>query len=161
MAKYKLRDIYTKREKFKDKEELQERIDLFYDMCNDLRVPITYTGLMLVLGLNNKNQLSGLRYHEEYGEIVRSAIASVEFFYETQLSGGKPVGAIFALKNFGWSDRTDVAIADTDPHKVSVREAQLAVLNAVRKSLGQNQEPGLSEIEFIEDENPTECNTDS
>lgn len=153
--------MYIKRDKFKDKEELQDRIDLFYDMCECLSMPVTYTGLMLVLGLNNKNQLSALRYHEEYGEIVRSAIASVEFFYEAKLSEGKPVGAIFALKNFGWSDRTDVAIADTDPHKVSLREAQLAVLNAVRKSLGQNQEPKLSDIEFMEDENPTECNTDS
>ena len=153
MAKYKIKDIYARRERFKDKEELEERIDLFYDMCDSLGVPVTYTGLMLMLGLNNKNQLSGLRYHPEYGELICSAIATVEFFYETKLSEGKPVGAIFALKNFGWSDRTDVAIADTDPQKISEKEAQLAVLNAVRKSMAQNANSNFSEIDFPEDEN--------
>lgn len=155
MAKYKLKDMYSRRPKFQDKEELEDRIDLFYDMCECLNMPVTYTGLMLVLGLNNKNQLSSLRYHQEYGELVSAAIASVEFFYESKLSEGKPVGAIFALKNFGWSDRTDVAIADSDPQKVAMKEAQLAVLNTARKAMQAVAESTVTkfqEIDFAENE---------
>ncbi len=151
MAKYKLKDMYSRRPRFQDKEELKERIDLFYDMCECLNIPVTYTGLMLVLGLN-KNQLSVLRYHPEYGELVSAAIASVEFFYESKLSEGKPVGAIFALKNFGWSDRTDVAIADSDPQKVAMKEAQLAVLNTARKAMLAAAETKIQEIDFAENE---------
>ena len=93
-----------------------------------------------------------LRHHQEYGELVSAAIASVEFFYESKLSEGKPVGAIFALKNFGWSDRTDVAIADSDPQKIAMKEAQLAVLNTARKAMLAAAETKIQEIDFDENE---------
>ncbi len=41
----------------------------------------------------------------EFTDSVRKAKLLVENQYERKLDGGKPAGAIFALKNMGWSDR--------------------------------------------------------
>lgn len=135
MAKYTIKDIYARRDKFSGMDELKDRIDTYFDMCDCVGVSVTYTGLMLALGLSDKSQLSSLRYDSDYGDIVKGAISAVEFFYETKLSEGKPVGAIFALKNFGWSDRMDVALSDVDPQRIAMREAQLAVLNETRRQM--------------------------
>lgn len=131
-------DLYKRRERFKTLSDLRSRVDEFFSLCAKLRVPVTYTGLMLVLGLNHKSELSALRHHEEFGADIRQAIGAVEFFYESQLASPKPFGAIFALKNFGWSDRAEVAVTEVDPQKVLMKEAQLAILNQARKARAAN-----------------------
>jgi len=132
--------LFSRRERFKDAEELENRLNEYFSLCEKLQAPVTYTGLMLSLGLSDKSSLSGLRYHSEYGDMIRTAISIVEGYYEARLSGNNAVGAIFALKNFGWSDRTDIAISDADPNKVALKESQLAVLNAGRAAFKELME---------------------
>lgn len=129
-----LRELYRHREKFKDEEELKERIEMFLEICFAGSLPITYTGAMLVLGLRDKQELSYLRHDPKYGTIIKELVGMIENYYETRLSGNNAVGAIFALKNMGWSDATAVTLNDVSPERVKQVSAQLAVLEALRKN---------------------------
>ncbi len=44
---------------------------------------------------------------KEYKELVEKAKLVVERAYEEKLHSSNPTGAIFALKNFGWTDATE------------------------------------------------------
>jgi hypothetical protein len=46
-----------------------------------------------------------------YAEAVKRAMAVIEASYEAQLRTATPTGAIFALKQVGWSDRQDLTLS--------------------------------------------------
>lgn len=129
---YTVWDLYTQRERFKSSEELEERIQLFFNICKDADITLTYTGLMLVLGLKFKQELSRLRYSEEYGDKINYAIGAIENSYERALSTAKnPTGMIFALKCLGWQDtpQTQSETNNSDVQRIAI---QLATLQALR-----------------------------
>lgn len=73
----------------------------------------TVTGLARRIGLD----LDGLKLYAqgrggrgEFSSVVKEAYCKVVESYEKDLRSNKPVGSIFALKNFGWSDRQDVNV---------------------------------------------------
>jgi len=43
----------------------------------------------------------------EFSDTIKKARLRIENEYEKQLSWGNATGAIFALKNFGWKDKTE------------------------------------------------------
>ena len=72
--------------------------------------PPTITGLALFLGFENRQSLYDYREKEEFSGVIKRAMTLVEQGYEFKLHGDKPTGAIFALKNMGWKDRTETDI---------------------------------------------------
>lgn len=68
---------------------------------------LTITGLCLALGLD-KSTFYDYEKREEYKEIVRQARLIVENSYEISLRENGRTGDIFALKNFGWTDKQEV-----------------------------------------------------
>lgn len=67
--------------------------------------PATVTGLCLYLGFASLQTLS--EYEKKggkFGEIIKRGKTRVANRYERNLSGDKPTGSIFALKNMGWKD---------------------------------------------------------
>lgn len=70
----------------------------------------TMAGLYLYLGIG-KSKYDRLRKKPEYKDAVDYAQAKLQDQYERQLMGGKPTGAIFALKNMGWSDQAKIELA--------------------------------------------------
>lgn len=70
---------------------------------NKEKKPVLYSGMLLWLGLSRS---SFLEYGKRrgYGEIVDTLKTYIQKDYEELLHSGKPVGAIFALKQFGWKD---------------------------------------------------------
>lgn len=79
--------------------------------------PATITGLVLYLGFNSRSSLDDYEEMEEYSCIIKRARARVQYEYEKKLSGDqRPTGAIFALKNMGWSDNNSLKLTG-DPDK--------------------------------------------
>ena len=91
-------------------EEFEERVDAFFAECEERDRPPTVTGMALAVGLSSRESLDEYGRRAEFSDAVKRAKTRVEAAYEGRLWGQAPAGAIFALKNMGWSDRTDHTI---------------------------------------------------
>jgi len=88
-------------------EELQVLIDGYFDSVPESQY--TVTGLCLHLD-TNKQTILNYQHRDEYSEMIQRAKLRVEHSYEMCLRNkDKVTGEIFALKNFGWSDRQEIA----------------------------------------------------
>lgn len=76
--------------------------------------PPTVTGLTLFLGFSDRGSLDDYERKEEFSHIIKRARKLVEHGYEKKLHGDKNIGAIFALKNMGWKDKTEVESINTN-----------------------------------------------
>ena len=95
--------------KYKTTEELQSAIDAYFEACGENGEPYTVTGLALALGFSDRQSLYDQEDRgDEYSCIVKRARLRVEQGYELALFGKSYGGAIFALKNMGWKDKTEV-----------------------------------------------------
>lgn len=92
--------------KWNSVEQLQELIDKYFE--DYPREEWTVTGLALAL---DTDRITLMRYQEkeEFSNTIKKAKTRVENSYELDLKKNGRVGAIFALKNFGWTDRQEVA----------------------------------------------------
>lgn len=71
-------------------------------------VPIlTITGLILHLGFCDRQSFYDYEARPEFSHIIKKARSLIELEYEELLQKGLGAGAIFGLKNFGWTDRTE------------------------------------------------------
>lgn len=67
--------------------------------------PPTVTGLCLYLGFATLQSLDDYcKKGPKFAEIIKRGKLRVQNRYEQNLSGDKPTGSIFALKNMGWKD---------------------------------------------------------
>lgn len=101
--------------KFKSVEDLQEKIDAYFNTTGlqvdkngkEYYKPITITGLALALD-TTRETLMDYQNKDEYSYTIKKAKLRCENFAEENLFMGKsPTGSIFALKNYGWSDKTE------------------------------------------------------
>jgi hypothetical protein len=88
---------------FDNAEELQVEIDEYFAVTP--KKEQTITGLALFLGFESRQ--SFYDYEEKYSYIIKRARLTIEHAYECKLSDGQPTGAIFALKNMGWKDKSE------------------------------------------------------
>ena len=73
-----------------------------------VEVPIpTITGLCYYIGFESRQSFYDYEKKPEFSYTVKRARLFIEQEYEEQLSVGNTVGAIFALKNMGWRDKTE------------------------------------------------------
>lgn len=70
----------------------------------------TVTGLALFLGFCSRQSMYAYKEKEDFCYIVKRAIMIIENHYEDGLNYKSPTGAIFALKNMGWKDKTETDI---------------------------------------------------
>lgn len=102
--------------KFASVEELQAKIDDYFHSRvvinhdgEERSLPITITGLCLHLD-TSRETLCEYENKPEFTDAIKKAKMRVENFAEEMLHVGKnQTGAIFALKNFGWTDKTTIA----------------------------------------------------
>ncbi len=71
-----------------------------------IEVP-TITGLVIHLGFESRDAFYKYEKKVEFRYTVKRARLFIECEYEEQLQHGNVVGAIFALKNMGWKDKTE------------------------------------------------------
>jgi len=86
-------------------EELQVKIDEFFDDESPAR---SITGLCYYLGFASRQSFYDMEEREEFTYTIKKARLRIEMFYEECLMTKPPAGAIFALKNLGWSDRQEI-----------------------------------------------------
>lgn len=124
--------------KFKSKEELQEKIDAFFLECDKKQDPYTITGLAMALN-TSRETLCDYEEKDDYSDTVKAAKLKVQNYAEKMLFTAKPTGPIFALKNYGWTDKTVQEITGKDggpiQHTVSVTDQEI-----LQRYLNQNKE---------------------
>lgn len=74
-----------------------------------VNIPVlTITGLAYHLGFESRQSFYAYEDKPEFSYTIKRARLFIENDYEKQLQIGNTTGAIFALKNFGWSDKQEV-----------------------------------------------------
>ncbi len=94
--------IWVKGEKKEVIENGIASIVVVRDFCHT-----TITGLALFLGFESRQSIYDYEKDGEYSYIIKNARLRIEEGYEQRLHGALPTGAIFALKNMGWKDKTE------------------------------------------------------
>lgn len=101
--------------KYKNAEELQQKVEEYFGAAYQNHRAYTMSGLAIYLGLSTQT----LRNYEkvygntEYADIIKVAKQRVEEYAENALyETGKTSGAKFVLQNnFGWSEKQDVNLS--------------------------------------------------
>lgn len=94
---------------YNDPDELdQECTKYFSQLKGEVTVKPTVTGLALFLGFASKQSLYDYEKNELFSYPIKKALLQVENSYETSLYSNAVAGPIFALKNMGWKDRSEV-----------------------------------------------------
>ena len=90
-------------------EEFEEKAEAYFAEVRDRKEFPTVTGLAFALGFADRRSFYDYEKREGFSHIVKRARLLVENGYERQLqTGAKATGAIFALKNMGWSDSRQI-----------------------------------------------------
>ena len=85
-------------------ESLKSKMDEYFDKTPENEY--TVTGLVLYIG-SSKQSMADYEKRAGFKEIIQTAKLRVENAYEKDLRERGRSGDIFALKNFGWTDKTE------------------------------------------------------
>lgn len=89
--------------KFTDPVELEAMLDYYFEN----EPVLTMTGLALHLGFCNRQSMYDYENKPEFSDTIKRARTMIEMSYEKDIkTGDGTTGHIFALKNFGWTDKT-------------------------------------------------------
>lgn len=67
----------------------------------------TVTGLAYYLGFESRQSVYDYEKDGQFSYVIKKARLKIESGYEQRLYSQSPTGAIFALKNMGWKDKTE------------------------------------------------------
>lgn len=98
---------FNKPLKFKTAQDLQNKINAYFKECKLKEIPLSITGLALALD-TNRQTLINYQNKDGYENIIDRAKLMIENAYEIRLINNGRSGDIFALKNFGWTDRQEI-----------------------------------------------------
>lgn len=90
--------------KYSDVSELTKVINEYFGKTDFEQY--TITGLALAVG--SKQLVQDYEKREGYGDVIREAKLIIEHSYELALRKTRNTNYIFALKNFGWSDKQEI-----------------------------------------------------
>ena len=82
----------------------------YFKQCDEAKEPYTITGLSLAMGFESLNALRNYASKNKDMVAIKRLRTKVEASVEARLFKNNPTGAIFWLKNFGWTDRQDIDI---------------------------------------------------
>jgi len=108
---------------FETPKDLQDKIDEYFqsgvkvkkvvigkapnNYTLDIEVP-TITGLAYYIGFESRQSFYDYENKPEFTYTIRKVRLFIEQHYEEMLQTGNTIGAIFALKNFGWKDKQQI-----------------------------------------------------
>lgn len=103
--------------------------------------PATITGLALAIGFESRQSVYDYEKDGQFSYTIKKARLRVEYEYEKKLTTlQSATGAIFALKNLGWIDKTEVKqevkIEPKDYSNLSDDELKTLV-DLQRKAIGE------------------------
>lgn len=91
---------------FNNPEDLDVLVNKYFEETTEEKR--TITGLALALGFADKSSIYEYEKKPEFSYSIKQARLRVENCYELSLRGRGNSGDIFALKNFGWTDKTEI-----------------------------------------------------
>lgn len=92
---------------FESPELLSQSIELYFSKCEAEKKKPTITGLAYAVGFESRQSFYDYEDKPEFSYTIKRARLFVESTYEESLRESNPAGSIFALKNFGWRDKTE------------------------------------------------------
>lgn len=121
--------------KFQSVDHLQEKITEFFAQCDLIGDPYTITGLALALDTTRQG-LINYENRDEFYDTIKLAKARCENYAEKKLFAASPSGAIFALKNYDWTDKQDLNLGGQkdNPIITSLPENDRAILEHYMKT---------------------------
>lgn len=90
--------------------EFEDAVNKYFDNL-PADEPVTMTGLALALGFCSRQTVWEYSKKPLFSIVAKKAMSRVEHDYEKRLMGRSFPGAIFALKNMGWTDKTEQTIS--------------------------------------------------
>jgi len=130
---------------FNSPEEMQASIEEYFkeppkkktfvkDM-GEIEIPfVSMSGLALHLGFCSRQSLYDYEKRPEYSYTIKKARTLIENEYEFQLQKGNTTGAIFALKQFGWTDKIDQKLTGKlDTSSMSDEELDRLIAEKLKK----------------------------
>ena len=121
---------------YKTPEEMKDKVDSYFSNPptkvltkngESTEMPfVSITGLALHLGFASRQSMYDYEEKPDFAYIIKRARTLIESEYEFMLQNGNTTGAIFALKQFQWSD------------KVETDNVQDIVINIDHQALGIN-----------------------
>ncbi|GAB2983947.1 hypothetical protein GCM10027049_21800 [Mucilaginibacter puniceus] len=107
--------------KFSSADELDKLVDAFFKQLEVKKrpaqktgtiktaesKPATLTGLALHLGFHSREQFERYESKGKFAANLKRARLRIEAIYEKKLHQSTFGGAVFALKNLGWADKSD------------------------------------------------------
>ena len=113
--------------KFRTVEDMDKAINAYFAECEAKDAPVTITGLALVLDTSREVLMHvergvGIYSQPGYVDTIKRAKLRCQNYAENHLFSGKnPAAGIFALKNYGWSDRQEVELSGPGGDDIKVR----------------------------------------
>jgi hypothetical protein len=100
---------------------VKEKCIEYFEQCNENQEKATITGLALFLGFNSRGTLNDYAKKEVFSDVIKRAMLTVENSYEK--SG--TTFDMFALKNMGWKDKTEVeqTLKDITPPSITFSDS--------------------------------------
>lgn len=99
--------------KFETPEAFDQKAKEYFDWCIENKHEISINGLALFMGFYDKTGLKNYLEYDEFLPYIKRALTTVENSYELDLRTFKFGGAVFALKNMGWTDVTTQKVEQT------------------------------------------------
>lgn len=108
---------------FSNPEEFKQKVEEYFENSQYKETPsenpgepptinrgynITITGLAYYLGFQSRQSFYDYEQKKEFAYVIKRARLMVESCYEDSLYGRNPTGSIFALKNMGWKDTSEI-----------------------------------------------------
>jgi hypothetical protein len=104
---------------FKTPDALQAKIDEYFETGRTTRkvivgeqqieIPVyTICGLAYYLGFVSRQSFYDYENEVMFSDIIKRSRLKIEAMYEENLHYSTPTGSIFALKNMGWKDKTEI-----------------------------------------------------
>lgn len=104
--------------KFNSPEELQEKINEFYDYCEARELPLSFERLSTFIGIDRKTIYNYEKKDEYFHSIKEVRERIMADLMEKGLNGSiNSTFGIFCLKNYGYSDRQDIVASNTNVNK--------------------------------------------
>src|SRR5512146_569097 len=103
----------------------------YFEECDANHEPYLITGLALALGLPARQSLCEYQLRPEYTDTIKRLKQIVESGLEKKaLSANNPAGAIFIMKNMGWSDRQDLALSTPNGPLQTDSKIEIVIVSA-------------------------------
>jgi hypothetical protein len=110
-------DLGGRPPKYETPEELEVAIDEY--IAKTPAASITLTGLCMHLGFASRQSLHDYKKRPGFSYPILKGLLAVENSYEISLRTIAAPGSIFALKNMGWTDKTQTELTGKDGGPVS------------------------------------------